>query len=80
LDNSCSFYKDIGDRVNKKIYNSFKNRGYDLEAFYDKDKDGNLVKKKEKLDGGMRSKQTKNRKRMGFSQKRKNTKGLKDKK
>ena len=81
LDNSCTIFSNPNDRrVNSLIYRKFMTRGYDLEAFFTKDKDGNLIPKKEKLDGGMRSKQTKNRKKMGCSQKRKNTKGFKDKK
>jgi ABC-type iron transport system FetAB ATPase subunit len=78
LDNSCTIFSNFKDRqLNSLIYRKFMNRGYDLDAFLSKDKDGNLVPKKDKLDGGMRSKQTKNRKRMRYSQKRKNTKGLK---
>lgn len=78
LDNSCTIFKNFKDRqLNSLIYRKFMNRGYDLDAFFIKDKDGNLIPKKDKLDGGMRSKQTKNRKRMKCSQKRKNTKGLK---
>ena len=78
LDNSCTIFKNFKDRqLNSLIYRKFMNRGYDLDAFFTKDKDGNLIPKKEKLDGGMRSKQTKNRKKMKYSQKRKNTKGLK---
>ena len=78
LDNSCTIFKHFKDRqLNSSIYRKFMTRGYDMDAFFTKDKDGNLIPKKEKLDGGMRSKQTKNRKKMKYSQKRKNTKGLK---
>ena len=78
LDNSCTIFTNSNNRLlNFSIYRKFMNRGYDLDAFFIKDKDGNLIPKKDKLDGGMRSKQTKNRKRMKCSQKRKNTKGLK---